>query len=49
MFEHASDADNSPHTHQLQNGVIVHSEHFIKLFTKKIILISTLSLQPQKF
>ena len=25
MFEHASDADNSPHTHQLQNGVIVHS------------------------
>ena len=28
MFEHASDADNSPHTHQLQNGVIVHSESF---------------------
>ena len=47
MFEHASDADNSPHTHQLQNGVIVHSELLLN-YLQKNILISTLSLQPQK-
>ena len=34
MFEHASDADNSPHTHQLQNGVIVHSELLLNYLQK---------------
>ena len=34
MFEHASDADNSPHTHRLQNGVIVHSELLLNYLQK---------------
>ena len=34
MFEHASDADNSPHTDQLQNGVIVHSELLLNYLQK---------------
>ena len=34
MFEHASDSDNSPHTHQLQNGVIVHSELLLNYLQK---------------
>ena len=34
MFEHASDSDNSPHTHQLRNGVIVHSELLLNYLQK---------------